>query len=106
VPSQLAELRPPRLPTSCPWHQVRRHEFENLIALCPNCHTRFDHCEIDRKSMFLYKGQLKALNERFHSSSPQQTLPLDVGLDAQEETNLAEIASLIERVAWGYGIQK
>jgi hypothetical protein len=37
---------------------VKRHDFENLIALCPTCHTRYDKREIDRKSMLLYKAQL------------------------------------------------
>ncbi|WP_425829320.1 HNH endonuclease [Streptomyces fractus] len=42
-----------------PWRQVRQHEFENLIALCPNCHTRFDKGEIDRKAMLQYKVNLR-----------------------------------------------
>lgn len=43
-----------------PWSQVKRHEFDNLIALCPNCHTRYDRGDIDRKSMQIYKMQLCA----------------------------------------------
>ncbi|AWN30616.1 hypothetical protein DKG71_34970 [Streptomyces sp. NEAU-S7GS2] len=41
-----------------PWAQVRRHEFENLIALCPTCHTLFDRGHIDRVSMLKYKANL------------------------------------------------
>ncbi|MFJ2864922.1 HNH endonuclease [Kitasatospora sp. NPDC087314] len=41
-----------------PWATVKRHEFENLVALCPNCHTLFDRGDIDRKSMLHYKGRL------------------------------------------------
>ena len=33
-----------------PWAKVNEHCFENLIALCPTCHTRFDKGEIDKKS--------------------------------------------------------
>lgn len=40
--------------------------FENLIALCPNCHTRYDgHKDIDRKSMLQYKASLSILNSRY-----------------------------------------
>ncbi|MBJ7903813.1 HNH endonuclease [Streptomyces sp. DSM 110735] len=41
-----------------PWSKVKRHEFENLIALCPNCHTLFDKGHIDHKSMLQYKANL------------------------------------------------
>jgi hypothetical protein len=41
------------------WSIVKEHKFENLIALCPTCHTRYDHGEIDRKSMRLYKAALR-----------------------------------------------
>ncbi|MFE3860259.1 HNH endonuclease [Streptomyces goshikiensis] len=41
-----------------PWAKVRRHEFENLIALCPTCHTLFDRGHIDRKAMLQYKANL------------------------------------------------
>lgn len=32
--------------------------FENLIALCPTCHTRYDNSEIDRLAMRQYKLNL------------------------------------------------
>lgn len=41
-----------------PWAKCRKHEFENLIALCPTCHARFDHGEIDRRSIYAYKRNL------------------------------------------------
>src|SRR5262245_27086088 len=41
-----------------PWEKVRKHEFENLIALCPNCHTRHHKGEIDRQSLIQYKRNL------------------------------------------------
>lgn len=41
-----------------PWVKVREHRFENMIALCPNCHTRFDQGQIDRRAMFQYKANL------------------------------------------------
>jgi len=48
------------------WADTRDHSFENLIALCPNCHTRYDQKkEIDRKSMHLYKQNLAVLNGRY-----------------------------------------
>jgi hypothetical protein len=39
--------------------------FENLIALCPTCHARYDNGEIDRPSMRLYKANLSVLNSRY-----------------------------------------
>ncbi|MFF3006713.1 HNH endonuclease [Kitasatospora sp. NPDC057940] len=41
-----------------PWSKVKRHEFDNLIALCPNCHTRYDRGEIDQTAMRQYKENL------------------------------------------------
>lgn len=43
-----------------PWSKCREHRFENLIALCPNCHRRADAGEIDRKSLHMYKARLAA----------------------------------------------
>jgi HNH endonuclease len=40
------------------WSKVKRHEFENLIAPCPTCHTLFDNGHIDRLSMLQYKANL------------------------------------------------
>lgn len=48
-----------------PWAKVKKHEFDNLIALCPNCHTRYDKGEIDRKSMIHYKMNLSVINSRY-----------------------------------------
>ncbi len=42
-----------------PWSKAKCHEFSNLIALCPNCHARFDKGVIDLKSMRTYKAQIK-----------------------------------------------
>ncbi len=47
------------------WAECRKHEFHNLIPLCPTCHTRFDKGEIDRKSMRQYKQRLAAINQRY-----------------------------------------
>ncbi|MYX08867.1 hypothetical protein GTW98_19010 [Streptomyces sp. SID8375] len=48
-----------------PWAKVREHRFENLIALCPTCHTRFDNGAIDRRAMLQYKANLGLLNSRY-----------------------------------------
>lgn len=44
-----------------PWSKCLEHQFDNLIALCPNCHRRAHNGEIDRKSLLLYKSRLVAL---------------------------------------------
>lgn len=48
-----------------PYSKVKKHEYHNLIALCPNCHTRFDNGEIDEKSMRIYKNKLVFLSDRY-----------------------------------------
>ena len=49
-----------------PWAETHDDSFENLIALCPNCHTRFDQKkEIDRASIKMYKHNLGILNNRY-----------------------------------------
>jgi hypothetical protein len=48
-----------------PWSQCQSHEYDNLIALCPNCHRRADRGEIDRKSLFLYKINLRFAHDKY-----------------------------------------
>ncbi|AAK23843.1 HNH endonuclease [Caulobacter vibrioides] len=48
-----------------PWRTCQAHEYENLIALCPNCHRRADREEIDRKSLKLYKLNLRFVHEKY-----------------------------------------
>ena len=48
-----------------PWSRCRTHEFANLIALCPTCHTRYDRGQIDRKSMLAYKRDAWWGNARY-----------------------------------------
>jgi hypothetical protein len=59
-----------RLPTTevahiKPWKEVKEHKYENLIALCPNCHKRAERGEIDRKSLRIYKRILQRLTDRY-----------------------------------------
>ncbi|MGW5235976.1 HNH endonuclease [Streptomyces nodosus] len=49
-----------------PWVKVKEHTFDNLIALCPTCHVRYDgRREIDRQAMLQYKQNLEVLNGRY-----------------------------------------
>ena len=48
-----------------PWEKCKKHEYNNLIALCPNCHRRADNGEIDRKSLRMYKNNLRFLYDKF-----------------------------------------
>ena len=48
-----------------PWNKVKKHEYENLICLCPNCHTRAERGEIDRKSLRIYKRILQMLTDKY-----------------------------------------
>ncbi|MFD5078134.1 HNH endonuclease [Streptomyces sp. NPDC058371] len=57
VPVELAHIDP--------WSKVQEHTFENLIALCPTCHTRYDNGDIDRLSMKTYKANLSVISGRY-----------------------------------------
>ena len=48
-----------------PWAECKEHKYENLIALCPNCHARADRGEIDRKSLRIYKANLRYAHDKF-----------------------------------------
>ncbi len=43
-----------------PWERCQKHDYDNLIALCPNCHRRAGFGEIDRKSLQMYKARLSS----------------------------------------------
>jgi hypothetical protein len=47
------------------WSQARKHEFENLLLLCANCHARVTNGEIERKAVFAYKANLSLLSSRY-----------------------------------------
>jgi HNH endonuclease len=48
-----------------PWESCQSHDYQNLIALCPNCHLRADRGNIDRKSLRIYKASLRFTHDRF-----------------------------------------
>lgn len=48
-----------------PWANCHEHKYENLIALCPNCHRRSHKGEIDRKSLRIYKANLRYMHDKF-----------------------------------------
>lgn len=49
-----------------PWSESQAHEYDNLIALCPNCHRRSHKGgDIDRKSLRLYKFNLRFVHDKY-----------------------------------------
>ena len=44
---------------------VQEHAFDNLIALCANCHQRVTRGEIDRKAITQIKANLSVLTHRY-----------------------------------------
>ena len=48
-----------------PWSKCKEHNYENLIALCPNCHRLTDKGRIDRKSLKIYKANLRYAHDKF-----------------------------------------
>ena len=60
-----------------PWSKRQSHEYNNLIALCPNCHSRADKGKIDRKSLVSYKNKLRYLHDKFSNFAIDFLLELD-----------------------------
>jgi hypothetical protein len=48
-----------------PWADGKTHRYDNLIALCANCHRRADRGEIDRKSLRIYKINLRFAHDKY-----------------------------------------
>lgn len=48
-----------------PWAECHEHKYENLIALCPNCHRMVEEGKIDRKSLREYKKNLRFAHDKF-----------------------------------------
>ena len=85
-----------------PWSRCRTHEFPNLIALCPTCHTRFDKGEIDRKSMLIYKHNAWLQSSRY--SDLEKRLLTSIGTQESSEVWIfAGMALLLqELISSGY----
>ena len=75
-----------------PWEECKKHEYANLIALCPNCHRRADRGEIDKTSLRTYKANLRFALEKYSQfemdvlfelskARPGQGLPFPTYLD-------------------------
>ena len=45
------------------WSTTNNYNYENMIALCPNCHTLYDLKKIDKKALIAYKKKLIFLND-------------------------------------------
>jgi len=45
--------------------KVKEHRFDNLIALCPNCHRRVTNGEVDQKAIKQIKANLSVLSHRY-----------------------------------------
>ena len=68
-----------------PWSECQEHEYENLIALCPNCHRRADRGYIDRKSLRIYKANLRYAHDKFSQ------LEVDILSDLYKEPENARL---------------
>jgi hypothetical protein len=75
-----------------PWAECREHRFENLIALCANCHRRHHNREIDRQALIQYKRNL-ADGHWASEVDPAAAPPLDLEKQAWGELQAWETAS-------------
>jgi hypothetical protein len=69
------------------WAKGGKHTFDNLIALCPNCHRREQKGEIDKASLRQYKTNLSIVNERY---SPNERRLLELFAE-QPEANFVDL---------------
>jgi hypothetical protein len=69
-----ASITPPASPVICstrsaesevPYSKVEEHAFDNLIALCANCHSRVTKGQIDQKAVKQIKANLSILSHRY-----------------------------------------
>jgi HNH endonuclease len=49
------------------WARVQRHDFQNMVVLCANCHGRkgVGYGQIDRRSLREYKASLAVISSRY-----------------------------------------
>src|SRR5436190_1509240 len=47
------------------WENCLKHEFDNMICLCPNCHRLHHQDKIDRQDLYVYKRNLAKLTGRY-----------------------------------------
>ena len=87
-----------------PWARCKKHEFGNLIALCPNCHRRAEKGEIDRKALQKYKALLATNHSDIAGPSPEGLLEIvsiipddDAVLDIKMR-NLSDDAAVITKI--------
>lgn len=71
-----------------PYRKTKIHTFDNLIALCANCHRRYDNREIDRKAMIQYKKNLSIINNRY-SDFEQRIMQYFIDHPNEEEVRLS-----------------
>jgi hypothetical protein len=45
-----------------------RDTYDNLIALCPNCHTMVHNGRIDKKALRIYKANLRYLHDKYSNT--------------------------------------
>ena len=87
-----------------PWSQCQKHEYDNLIPLCPNCLALADRGGIDRKGLRISKYNLRFAHDKFSQfeldvlfeirDGKEIWLPsyLDLQIKRLEEAGYVEIA--------------
>jgi hypothetical protein len=100
-----------------PWVECKKHEYSNLIALCPTCHRRAHNKDIDRKSLMIYKENLaKEFGTRDKGTLAGEIVEIHRRIEAEDRStpgflfkfDFPEFPSAVERIvtrnieAWGH----
>lgn len=68
-----------------PWHSSREHKPEDLICLCPNCHTLADNKKWGEKTLRFYKQQPHALMQAEAGAELKSTSKIELKVDIELE---------------------
>lgn len=100
-----------------PWVECKKHEYSNLIALCPTCHRRAHNKDIDRRSLMIYKENLaKEFGARDKGTLAGEIVEIQRRLKEEDRStpgflfkfDFPEFPSAVERIvtrnieAWGH----
>lgn len=75
--------------------------YDNLIALCPNCHTLVHRGKIDKKSLRIYKANLRYLHDKYSNAEMDVLFELNAAQEGAAMPWTPYLTILIKRALEG-----